>query len=75
MPIYEFDCKPCKQRFEILISLSKIGQATCPKCGSGEVERVMSMFSSRTSGGSSHGHGGGDCAGCASGQCGSCGCH
>lgn len=74
MPIYEFDCRPCKDRFEILISLSRVGEAKCPKCGSSKVTRVMSMFSSRTSGGGSHSHGS-DCAGCASGNCGSCGCH
>lgn len=72
MPIYEFDCRPCKDRFEILISISRIDEAKCPKCGSDKVTRVMSMFSSRTAGGSSHGS---DCAGCASGNCGNCGCH
>lgn len=72
MPIYEFDCHPCKERFEILVSLSKVNEAKCPKCGSDKLERVMSMFASRTSGGS-HSHSS-DCAGCASGNCGSCGC-
>lgn len=73
MPIYEFDCRPCKDRFELLISLSRVDEAKCPNCGSDKVTRVMSMFSSRTSGGG-HSHGS-DCAGCASGNCGNCGCH
>lgn len=72
MPIYEFDCVPCNRRFELMMSYSRIGEARCPKCGSDEVKRVMSMFAARTSGGSSHGD---NCAGCASGQCSSCSCH
>jgi len=71
MPIYEFTCAPCKERFEILTTMSRAKEATCPKCGSAEVSRVVSMFSARFSGGSSHGS---NCSGCASGQCGSCNC-
>ena len=72
MPIYEFDCRPCKERFELLIGISRVGEAKCPKCGSGRVRRVMSMFAARTSGGSSHSHGD-NCAGCAAGHCATCG--
>jgi putative FmdB family regulatory protein len=75
MPIYEFDCRPCKERFEILIGMSRIEEAKCPKCGSDKVKRVMSMFSSKTSGGGSHDHGSGGCAGCAAGHCATCGGH
>ncbi|MCL5104448.1 MAG: zinc ribbon domain-containing protein [Armatimonadetes bacterium] len=70
MPIYEFICAPCDSRFEILTSVSRASEAKCPKCGSGEVKRVMSMFAARTDGG---GHSS-NCVGCATGQCGSCGC-
>jgi len=74
MPIYEFDCRPCKDRFEILIGISRIEEAKCPRCGSDKVKRVMSTFSARTSGGSSHSHGD-NCAGCAAGHCATCGGH
>jgi putative FmdB family regulatory protein len=76
MPIYEYLCKPCDSRFELLVSISRANEVCCPKCGSLEVKRLMSTFASRSVGsdGSSHSHGGG-CAGCASGNCGSCGCH
>lgn len=73
MPIYEFICKPCDERFETLISISRIDEAKCPVCGSGELKRVMSMFSARTGGGDSSSHS--NCAGCAAGQCSSCSCH
>lgn len=75
MPIYEFECRPCDERFELLISISKVDEAKCPHCGSDKVRRVMSTFASRTSGECSHDHGSGGCAGCASGHCGSCDCH
>jgi|YelNatPaOPRAMG01_1025707.scaffolds.fasta_scaffold127259_2 putative FmdB family regulatory protein len=74
MPIYEFECRPCKERFELLIGFSRLDEAKCPKCGSGKVQRMMSTFAAHTSGGSSHDHhhGSGGCANCASGNCGSC---
>jgi len=76
MPIYEFHCKPCNDRFEVMTSFSRIGEAKCPKCGGQKIERLMSMFASRStdSNGHSHAHGG-SCSNCASGNCGSCGCH
>jgi len=76
MPIYEFICRPCDSRFEVLTSISRASEAHCPRCGSGEVTRVMSTFASRTTGGDGHSHShGGGCAGCSSGNCGNCGCH
>jgi putative FmdB family regulatory protein len=73
MPIYEYVCNPCDRRFELLTTISKADQATCPKCG-GSVKRLVSVFSARSSGGDSSSHSD-SCAGCASGNCGSCGHH
>ncbi|MCX6344289.1 MAG: zinc ribbon domain-containing protein [Armatimonadetes bacterium] len=72
MPIYEFICRLCEQQFEILTSVSKASEAECPKCGSKELKRLMSMFAVKISGGSSHS----DCAGCSADHCGTsaCGC-
>ncbi|NLJ28450.1 FmdB family zinc ribbon protein [Desulforhabdus amnigena] len=45
MPIYEYRCKSCQNDFEILIISSDDQQnATCPKCKSREVERILSCF-------------------------------
>lgn len=74
MPIYEFCCEPCELRFEVLTTISRASETTCPECGSGEVKRVMSTFSSRTADGCGHSSHGGGCSGCASGNCGNCGC-
>ncbi len=53
MPLYEYRCPECGQRFEIL---QKIGQGAeglaCPRCGAGRVEKQFSTFAAAsTSGG------------------------
>ena len=53
MPLYEFRCSQCGRRFEELV-LSRAEQVACPDCGSDEVEKEFSPFSSggcRPSGG------------------------
>jgi putative FmdB family regulatory protein len=44
VPIYEFECRSCGQRFEELVG-SHIGRETeevrCPECGAAEAERVL----------------------------------
>jgi len=52
MPIYEFKCLSCGQVFELL-KLKKDDEKAgmkCPKCGSEDVERVLSSVSFITSG-------------------------
>jgi putative FmdB family regulatory protein len=42
MPLYEYQCKKCRHRFErILLSYSADDVKECPVCG-GEVERLLS---------------------------------
>ncbi|MBW2617328.1 MAG: zinc ribbon domain-containing protein [Deltaproteobacteria bacterium] len=43
MPIYEYKCQECGQRFETLI-LSPGEEVHCQKCGSISVERQLSTF-------------------------------
>ncbi|NLN78804.1 MAG: zinc ribbon domain-containing protein [Armatimonadetes bacterium] len=74
MPIYEFDCRLCHKRFELLIGISRVDEAACPTCGSKDVRRVMSSFASRASGGDCCDNGTG-CAGCSSGNCADCSGH
>ena len=53
MPIYEFKCLGCGHIFELL-KLRKDDEKTCmkcPKCGSEDVERVLSSVSFIASGG------------------------
>ncbi len=45
MPIYEYHCQDCRRRVSILVrSISSPGTPTCPRCGGGRLERLMSRF-------------------------------
>ena len=41
MPIYEYACPGCKQDFELLLRSSE--RPECPNCGSGRVQRRVSV--------------------------------
>ena len=74
MPLYEYSCKKCDKRFELLRPMSLANQsAPCPHC-SDTANRALSVFASFSVG--SNGmpapiSGGGGCP-CSSG--GTCGC-
>ncbi len=40
MPIYEFICEDCKERFEIDVPMSQRDKVKCIKCGSKNLKRV-----------------------------------
>jgi putative FmdB family regulatory protein len=69
MPIFEYNCRRCKHRFETIV-LSPREKIACPKCQSSAVEKQLSVFSSPASGQETS---------VASGGCGctpqTCGCH
>ena len=45
MPIYEYECRGCRRRVSVLVrSLSSEASPRCPRCGSGELSRLMSRF-------------------------------
>jgi len=77
MPIYEYFCEKCKNRFELMrpFALSQ-EDADCPKCH-GTSKRILSRCYTRT--GNQHGvangssGAGSSCSSCSSGNCGSCG--
>jgi putative FmdB family regulatory protein len=43
MPIYEYRCASCSERFEELVRRPDETVA-CPECGGAEVERLLSVF-------------------------------
>ncbi len=64
MPIFEYQCKECSDKYEILHkSLSSNEKIECPSCGSLKNSKLFSAFSSTVSSSSSFG-------GCADGSCG-----
>ena len=51
MPIYEYKCKNCEQRFELLRSFREgHAPAACPSCGSEQTSRQLSVFAAPTGG-------------------------
>ncbi|MDY6845419.1 MAG: zinc ribbon domain-containing protein [Thermodesulfobacteriota bacterium] len=49
MPIYEYECQKCNERFEILQKLSEDKNVVeCPQCHTYNTQRVLSLFSSST---------------------------
>ncbi len=48
MPIYEFDCVDCNNDFQKLVHrISAIDEVTCPDCGSPNIKKKLSIFSSK----------------------------
>jgi putative FmdB family regulatory protein len=75
MPIYEYQCPKCKNKFELMRPFSKSSEpADCPACGK-KAGRVMSACVSFSTGegGVSKQVGGSSCSTCGGGSCGSCG--
>ncbi len=49
MPLYEYCCRSCGHRFEILQRLGENGDGlACPRCGTAEPAKQFSTFASMT---------------------------
>lgn len=46
MPIFEYVCEKCSNRFEKLHQSGGTEASLCPKCGAPEVKKQLSSFSS-----------------------------
>jgi putative FmdB family regulatory protein len=42
MPLYEYQCEACHQRFEVIQKYSDAPPETCARCGKGPVQRLQS---------------------------------
>ena len=42
MPIYEYDCRSCGQRFEALVLGAQVPE--CPECGAPDPRKLLSAF-------------------------------
>jgi putative FmdB family regulatory protein len=51
MPLYTYECRGCRRRFERRESMEQHEKArpSCPECNGREVERVLSPFFAQTS--------------------------
>jgi putative FmdB family regulatory protein len=69
MPIFEYSCRKCNHRFEIIV-LSAREKIACPKCRSTGLEKELSTFSAPAAGEQTASSAGG--CGCTPRTC---GCH
>lgn len=69
MPIFEYECLKCGEKFELLLMGSDV--PTCPKCGSRDLKKLMSVFNSNVKKGFAKGSGA--CSTCSGGSCSTCG--
>jgi putative FmdB family regulatory protein len=73
MPIYEYLCKDCGERFELVRTMKDADMPVpCKTCHGNQTQRTLSVFYAQSgtkviAGGSS-----GGCAGCGGGNCSSC---
>lgn len=63
MPIYEYECSSCGERFEKFVRLmSAQPEVACPKCGSKQVTKTLSLFGVSSSSSTSTSSFAGSCA-------------
>ena len=62
MPIFEFRCKECGEKFETLVFSSQSEPVKCENCGSEQTEKLMSTFASAGFANGSSYSGGGGCS-------------
>ncbi|MEW5871398.1 MAG: zinc ribbon domain-containing protein [Chloroflexota bacterium] len=73
MPIYEYVCQDCGERFEKMRSMKDADvPAACSKCAGNHTSRMLSLFNAQ-SGGRVVAGGSSGCASCSSSSCASCG--
>ncbi len=75
MPIYEYHCPDCDQKFELLRPLSQADEGgSCPRCQN-TARRIMSSFAcfSKEGSGLTSSIGGNSCGSCNTTSCNTCG--
>ncbi|OGU33062.1 MAG: hypothetical protein A2057_11090 [Ignavibacteria bacterium GWA2_35_9] len=77
MPLFEYKCSGCENRFEVLHkSSANLEKVECPECHSVEVKKLLSTFSASgfSKSGNDFSSSGDSCetgnCGCSSGYCG-----
>lgn len=71
MPIYEFVCGRCEQKFEKIV-FSHSAKPECPQCESGDVEKIPSVFAFSSGGRMVGSSAGSSCDTCKSHNCAEC---
>ncbi len=71
MPLYEYQCRDCGHRFEVLQRMGAGAEGLdCPSCGDERLEKLLSTFSAASSGGAAAAATAATGAGCGAPACG-----
>jgi putative FmdB family regulatory protein len=74
MPIYEYVCLDCGERFDALRRMADAdAPIRCSGCEGDHTSRTISVFAAVSEGRVVASSGGGGCAGCGGGSCSTCG--
>lgn len=70
MPIFEYRCSKCNEKFELLIGVGKENdESKCPNCGSKDLLKLFSTFGFK----GENGGGAAGCSTCTASSCDGCG--
>jgi putative FmdB family regulatory protein len=73
MPIYEFECNACQNKFDELVRASvDLTDIVCPKCGKSGPRKLMSAFGFSSGGKTVSSSSSCDCGSCHSHSCSDC---
>jgi putative FmdB family regulatory protein len=73
MPIYEYECRDCGERFDALRTMAEADKPiVCAACHGQHASRLISVFAAHSGGRVVAGSNGGGCAGCSGGSCATC---
>lgn len=74
MPLYEYICLDCAEKFDALRSINDADKPfPCPRCASASTRRTLSVFAAHCEGKILTGNSSSGCSSCAGGNCSSCG--
>ncbi|WP_054697404.1 FmdB family zinc ribbon protein [Syntrophomonas palmitatica] len=74
MPIFDFQCQDCGEKFDLMISNNEKDRVKCPRCSSSHIKQMLSLFNTGSSSKSSPGPVSDRCSGCCkAGPGGTCG--
>jgi putative FmdB family regulatory protein len=73
MPLYEYICQDCENRFDTLRSMKDADEPIeCQVCHSQRTRRALSAFFAHSSGRGISGNNSSGCGGCSGGGCSTC---
>ena len=74
MPIYEYICQDCGNKFDVLRSMQNAdAPIACSRCQGERTQRQLSVFFAQSGGRVVAGGNNGSCSSCSGGSCSTCG--